>query len=348
MNVLILNTQVPFCRGGAEVLAEDLLEALVAEGHQAEILTVPFKWYPQDTLVNSIVASKLLDVTDYNNIKIDRVICLKFPLWLVNHPAKTFWILHQHRTAYELWDTDFCDLMHMPDGQELRAMIHHADNQAFKEAKSLYTISNTVSDRLAKYNNFSSEILYPPPRNLEQFTCESYGDYMFFPSRISPIKRQELVIEALAKTTESVKVVFAGDADNPEYLERLKMRSVELGVADRIQWLGRISEQDKISYYANALAVVFTPKYEDYGYITPEAMLSSKAVLTLSDAGGPLEFVVDHETGLIAEPCEDDLAAKLDELWSDRQKTEEYGINARKLIDSVDLSWSKVISRLLQ
>jgi glycosyltransferase involved in cell wall biosynthesis len=348
MNVLILNTQVPFCYGGAEVLAEDLQAQLSIAGHRAEILTLPFKWYPQQTLANTVLASKLMDISNFNGVSIDRVIALKFPMWLIPHPAMSLWILHQHRAAYDLWDSQLSDLAGMPDGKALRDMIRREDTAAIQAAEAVYTISHNVTGRLKHYNNIGSEVLYPPPRSLEQFRVESYGDYFFFPSRITPIKRQELVIEALAHVPEPVKVVFAGEADSPVYLEKLKKRANELGVNAKVEWRGRISEEEKFKLYANALMVIFTPVDEDYGYVTPEAMLSSKAVLTLEDAGGAAEFIQHDRNGLLVQADPKAMALAISRLWNDRNEAERLGAAARQRIEEIDLSWEKIVAGLLR
>jgi glycosyltransferase involved in cell wall biosynthesis len=347
VNVLVLNTQIPFCRGGAEVLAEDLRDQLLQAGHNAEILTLPFKWYPQQTLVNTLLASKLLDISSYNGLTIDRVIALKFPLWLIPHPNMSLWILHQHRAAYDLWDSDYSDLVAMPDGQTVRDLIVREDTAAISRCKQVFTISENVTARLRDYNGLSSGVLYPPPRSMEKFHCTGYGDYFFFPSRITPIKRQALIIEALALVAEPMKVIFAGEADSPQYLEKLKQRAVKLGVADKIQWLGRISEDQKFSLYAGSRMVIFPPVDEDYGYVSPEAMLSSKAVLTLTDSGGAAEFIVHGKTGLLVEPKAEEIAAQLRTVWSDPGLAQEMGEKARAHIESVDLSWDKILRSLL-
>ena len=348
MNVLILNTQVPFCYGGAEVLAEDLQAQLEIAGHRAEILTLPFKWYPQQTLANTIVAAKLMDISSFNGVHIDRVIALKFPMWLIPHPAMSLWILHQHRAAYDLWDSHLSDLAAMPDGKALRDLIRREDNAAIQGADSVYTISRNVTGRLRQYNNIESEVLYPPPRAMQRFHAGRYDDYFFFPSRITPIKRQELVIEALVHVDEPVKVVFAGEADSPAYLQRLKKRADELGVSSMVQWRGRISEEEKFDLYANSLAVIFTPVDEDYGYVTPEAMLSSRAVITLEDAGGATEFVQHDRNGLIVQPDPRELALAISRLWNDRDGARQMGESARARVEEIDLSWEKIVESLLR
>ena len=348
MNVLILNTQVPFCYGGAEVLAEDLETQLKTAGHRVEILTLPFKWYPQQTLANTILATKLMDVSSFNGMTIDRVIALKFPMWLIPHPSMSLWILHQHRGAYDLWDSKLSDLAAMPDGFALRDLIRREDTAAIQSCRNVYTISHNVTARLRHYNRIDSEVLYPPPRSMERFTVDSYGDYFFFPSRITPIKRQELVIEALAHVPEPVKVVFAGEPDSPEYLERLKRRAGELGVSAKVEWRGRVSEEQKFELYASALMVIFTPVDEDYGYVTPEAMLSSKAVLTLDDSGGATEFVVHQQCGLTVPADPRAIALEISRVWNDRAEAERLGAAARQRIETVGLSWETIVDKLLR
>lgn len=347
MNIAVLNTQIPFCVGGAEVLADDLVNALNARGHRATVVTVPFKWYPQQSLLDNMIACKLLDIEDYNGVRIDKVIALKFPLWLIEHSEKSLWILHQHRTAYDLWDTRYNDLKSMPDGHLVRELIRREDTAAISACERTFTISQNVSDRLYRYNKIESGVLYPPPRSMDQFYCQDYGDFFFFPSRITPLKRQELVIESLAYASADVRVVFAGQADDADYLTALKKRAMELGVTQKITWLGQISEQEKFDLYARCLMVLFPSHDEDYGYITPEAMLSSKGVITLSDSGGALEFVTHDDTGCVLSPEAQILGGTLERIWHSRGLARTYGENARIKVTSMEISWDKVVGSLL-
>ena len=347
MNIAVLNTQIPFCNGGAEVLADDLVEALAARGHNATLITVPFKWYPQQSLVDIIVACKLLDIEEYNGIRIDKVIALRFPLWLVEHSDKALWILHQHRTAYDLWDTEYNDLAHMPDGHRVKNLITREDNAAIASCNRVFTISQNVTKRLYQYNELESAVLYPPPRSMEQFYFEKYGDFFFFPSRITPLKRQALVIEALAFASKDVRVVFAGQADDDKHFEKLKARAAELGVEDQLTWLGHIEEQQKRELYAQCLMVLFPSFNEDYGFITPEGMLSAKGVITLTDSGGALEFVTHDETGSVVQPGARELGEELDRIWNNRGLAKTYGTNASSKVRGMDISWDGVVGSLL-
>ncbi len=347
MNILILNTQVPFCSGGAEILANDLNYQLRLAGHSSEIVTLPFKWYPQQTLVNSILAAKLFDISSYNGKDVDRVIALKFPAWLMPHENKSFWILHQHRTAYDLWDSEFSDLAAMSEGALVRDLIRSEDQKAISSSDKVYTISRTVTDRLSRYCRLDSGVLYPPPRHIGALKHHDYGDYFYFPSRITPVKRQELIIEAMAHVSEPVRVVFAGEADNPEYLSQLKKRASEIDSVGSIEWLGRVDDSEHLSLYSNALMVIFTPLDEDYGYVTPEAMLSGKAVLTVKDAGGATEFVTHEETGLVEEPDPVQIGVAMSRIWQDRKLARLLGENATEAISRFDFCWEHILENLL-
>ena len=348
MNIAVLNTQIPFCRGGAEVLADDLVEALNERGHVATIVSVPFKWYPQQSLIDNIIACKLLDISDFNGVEVEKVIALKFPMWLVEHEHKSLWILHQHRTAYELWDTEFNDMASMEDGALVRDLIIREDNASIPGCEGIYTISQNVTDRLHKYNGIPSEVLYPPPRGMDSFYNEAYGDYFFYPSRITPLKRQELVFDALVHASRNVSVVFAGQADDQGYLRSLQERAERAGVADQIIWLGHISEEEKLKHYANCRMVLFPSYNEDYGYVTPEAMLSSKGVITLADSGGSLEFIDHDASGSVIPADAVALGAELQRIRDNSDLARRYGEGAREKVLQMDISWDKVVEHLVQ
>jgi glycosyltransferase involved in cell wall biosynthesis len=295
-----------------------------------------------------MLACRLLDVTETCSIPIDRVIGLKFPAYLVPHPHKVIWLLHQHRTAYELWNHPAAgDLIHYPDGLVVREAIRRADRALIPEAENIYTLSKNVSARLQRYSGIHAEPLYNPPANAALFYKNPARDYLFFPSRINPVKRQWLVIQALALCREPVRVRFAGEADNDAQQAECTKAVRELRLGDRIEWLGVVSEERKRECYASCLGVVFPPVDEDYGYVTLEAMLSSKPVITCADSGGPLEFVVDNDTGLIADATAQSLACAMDALWADRRRAASMGEAGRQRYRDLKISWENVVEKLL-
>ena len=347
MRVGIATVQVPFVRGGAEMLADSLLAALRQAGHQAEIIAMPFKWYPAARVPEHMLAARLLQVEESVGQRIDRLIGLKFPAYLMPHPSKRLWLLHQHRSAYDLWDAPFADLRQAPEGAHVRRVIRAADDAAFGECEAIYTISRVVSERLQAWNGVASEPLHHPPPDADRLQAGPYGDYILVPGRINPSKRQHLAIEALAMTREPVRLCFIGAADAPEYAAALLARCAALGLEGRVAWRGRVDEADRLALYAGCLAVLFPPHEEDYGYVTLEAMLCAKAVLTTDDAGGPLDFVVNGHTGLVCTPDAHALAAALDRMWADRARTEALGRAGQHHYAELGLGWSTVLDRLL-
>jgi glycosyltransferase involved in cell wall biosynthesis len=347
MRILITTVQVPFIRGGAEILAEGLRDALRSEGHQAEIVAIPFKWYPPERILDQMLACRLLDITETTGTIIDRVIGLKFPAYFIPHPNKVLWILHQHRTAYDLWDHALSDLIRFPNGSQIRDAIREADARLLPEAKKIFSISRNVSHRLKCYSGIHSTPLYNPPQHAADFYSAAAEDYFFYPSRVSATKRQALVLEALAETRKPVRLRFAGPVDHPAYGEALKTQAKSLRVHDRVEWLGPVTEEEKRRQYAHALGVIFPPINEDYGYVTLEAMLSSKPVITCVDSGGPLEFVGADETGLVTEPTSKALAAAMDTLWENRARAQAMGQAGRAHYDRHKISWHEVVGRLL-
>jgi glycosyltransferase involved in cell wall biosynthesis len=347
LRIIIATVQIPFVRGGAEVLAEGLREVLQAQGHAAEIVTIPFTWHPPERILDHLLICRLLDLTESSGEAVDRVIGLKFPAYLIQHTNKVLWLLHQHKAAYELWDHPLNDLSQFPNGAKIRSAIQQADQQFIPEAKHIFTIAATVSDRLKKYCGVDSVPLYHPPRHADQFYGAEAEDYLFFPSRLAPVKRQSLVLEAMAYTCQPIRLRFAGAADSPFYAEELKRLASKLNVEHRVEWLGHVTEEEKRRYYAHARGVIFPPLDEDYGYVTLEAMLASKPVITCEDSGGPLEFICHKKTGLIAKPTPEGLARAMDKLWSDREYAKELGEAGKARYLALNISWSEVVKRLL-
>lgn len=346
MKVAIALVQVPFIKGGAEIHAQMLKDELVKRGHQADIVTIPFKWYPSETLVDCMMMGRMMDLTEINGEKIDKVIAMKFPAYYVKHDNKTLWLEHQHRQAYDLWGTEYGDLENFKNGKKVRDLIETFDKKYIPEAKAVYTIAQNTTDRLKKYCGIDSTPLYMPPLNYEQLHCEEYGDYIFYASRIDTIKRQKLLVESAKSFKSGAKVVIAGGGSESEiaYLNELIEKN---NLHDRVKLVGFVSEEEKIKYYANCLAVYFGAYNEDYGYITLEAFFSEKTVIVHKDAGGPLEFVEDGENGFVLDADPKKIAEAIDELYNDREKAKALGQSGRKSLEDKHMDWDYIIDCLL-
>ena len=309
MRVAIATVQVPYLMGGAEALADGLRVAIASLGHPVEIVTLPFRFFPPGQVRRAMQVWEEEDFSQLNLYEPDRVVCLKFPAYGLKHPAKSLWLCHQHRSAYEL----FSDRDASPEDKALRDEVRRFDARHLREASPQLTISRRVSERLKQFCGIDSSPLYHPPPMAERHYSAAAQPYVLFPSRIEHAKRQDLLVRAMKEVRGGGFAVFAGEGGQIEALRRLAQ---SLGVSDRVRILGRVTAEELLSLYAHAAAVCFVPKDEDYGYVTLEAMLSSKPVITCDDSGGPLEFVVDGETGRVVVPEPTEIARAIDQVFA--------------------------------
>lgn len=340
--IAVLHAQVPFVRGGAEMLVESLTKNLKMRGYNAEIVSIPFKWYPTNALLDSYLMWRMADLKEINGEKIDLVIPLKVPTYAIKHPNKVAWIMHQFRAAYDLSNNAQCGgLNTILHGGEICNKILAMDNMVISESKAIYTISQNVSDRLKRYNCIDSTPLYHPPALEGRYYHEAYGDYILSVGRLDKSKRVDLLIRALQYSNPHARVVIAGKGPEDHSLKKL---AHDLGVEKRVKFLGFVSDTEVLKLYANALAVCFPPIDEDYGYITLEAFLSQKPVITCCDSGGVLEFVRDQENGFIVKPQSQQIATCFDILYNDMKKVTQFGKAGYQLVK--DISWDHVIDEL--
>src|SRR6266513_2303095 len=246
-NILICTTQVPFTKGGAESHVAGLTRALIEAGYHAEVVALPFKWYPPTEIMRGAMAWRMLDVTAANGTPIDLVIGMKFPAYLVAHERKVLWILHQHRAAYNLWGTRFDDLSTYPEGARVREWVKHCDERFIPEARKVFANSIAVAERLKRYNNIESEPLYHPPPLAGRLKTGEQGDYIFYPSRLEPQKRQDLLIEAMSLVRTPIKLLLAGSASDAKHYQTLIAKQ---GVEDRVKMLGFVSDDELVQLYA--------------------------------------------------------------------------------------------------
>ncbi len=346
MKIAITTVQIPFITGGAEFLAANLKQALLSAGHEAEIVTMPFMDQPSSLLEDHIVASRLMDVNRSWGGDVDLCIGLKFPAYFMPHENKVIWALHQHRAAYDLFNTKYSPLKDNEEGRFYRDVVKKADEKYLPEAKRIYTISNNVVDRMKKFNGISSQTLYHPCPDMESFYSDEYEDYILMPSRINDTKRQRLAVEALAETKSDIKLYLVGHAESQSLLEEIQKCVRDNHLQDRVRFLDYVPQEEKIKLYAHARAVLFIPKDEDYGYITLEAMASERPVITCKDSGGPLEFITDRENGRICETTPEDIADAIDEVARSSSLAKELGAKGKQHLLDMDITWEKVVREL--
>jgi glycosyltransferase involved in cell wall biosynthesis len=345
VRIALTTVQVPFIRGGAEFLVRGLARALMRERHDVEIVSTPFRFSPASAVMRSVEFWEQEDFARLEGGTVDAVIALKFPTYYLKHPRKIVWLLHQHRAVYELFDSRFGIDPTDPDNIALRASIVDRDTRRLDRVQEVLTISRRVSERLRANNGVASAALYHPPPEAEKLYCADQLPYVYFPSRLESLKRQDLLVRAMACVRSPVAAIFSGSGGCHASLSELIAR---LGLGSRVRLLGEIGTEEKLAWYANALAVFFGPYDEDYGYVTLEAMLSRKPVITCVDSGGPLEFVAHGETGLVVPPAPEAVADAIDTLYANGRSAAAMGEAGRERYRALGISWDSVVDTLLR
>ena len=340
--ILVCEAQVPFVHGGAEVHVRELTRELRSRGYDAELVSVPFKWSPKTEILPHAAAWRLLDLSESNGRAIDLVIATKFPSYFARHPNKVTWLIHQYRAAYELCGTPYSDFGHNESDVGLRETLIRLDTEMLGECRRLFTNARNTAARLARFNGLTAEPLYHPPRLAARLMAGPYDDYVLSVGRIESVKRVDLIVSAMAACQSGLRLIVAGDGTQRANVERL---AESLGLASRVTFLGAVGDDQLVELYRRALAVVYPPFDEDFGYVTLEGFLARKPVITCTDSGGPNEFVVHGENGLVCEPTAGSLTDAIETLASHRGRAAAMGDAGYDVASRV--TWDGVIEKLV-
>lgn len=343
MKIAIVNAMAPYIYGGAEFMADSLRDKFVEYGHEAQVIRFHYSSYPIENIADGMLAARLTKIENT-----DRVIAFKFPAYLIPHPEKRLWLIHQFRQAYELENTEFDMFNAAANGPMIKQLIRDADNRYLKELEgNIYTNSKVVSDRLMRYNGISSSVLFPPLMNEKQYQSGEYGNYIFYPSRVNRSKRQYLAVEAMRHTKSNVKLVIAGKGDCKGDEKFIKELIEKYELREKVTFVNRfISEQEKVDLFKDCLACLYIPYEEDsYGYVSLEAFQSKKAVISCTDSGGTDIVVATDKTGYLVQPTPEALAEAMDKLYENKKRAREMGHNGLPRLHELGISWENVVER---
>jgi glycosyltransferase involved in cell wall biosynthesis len=340
MRIAVCRPQVPFARGGAEIFTDTLVTELAARGHEAEVVSIPFKWYPRERVLTQAFLWRLLDLEKVDGRPVDVVVATKFPSYVVRHPEKRVWLIHQFRQAYELDRTELGQFSESPEDRATRRKVQALDRVALAEATRLFATSGNVAGRLERSTGLRAEVLPHPPQELD-YRCEAFEGFVLSASRLDRAKRIDLLLEAAA-LDRTLEVVVASDGPDRERLEGIARAK---GVDGRVRFEGRVPPERLTELYARCGSVFYAPVDEDFGMGPYEAFLSGKPVITATDAGGPLDVVHDGSTGLVVRPDAAEIAAAAAWLRDHADEAAAFGARGRTLAEEV--TWDRAIGRLL-
>jgi glycosyltransferase involved in cell wall biosynthesis len=343
--ILVVTSGALFVRGGHLTIAEETAAALRRAGHLAEVLVTPQNRFGRQA--SAYLSTWMTDVRQTaDGHPVDQVISLRFPSYAVRHPHHVCWLNHRMREYYDLWERFTRGLGRRGRLKEgvRRRLFHTVDRWLLtRNVTRLLAQSRTIQARLWRFGGIPSEVLYPPPPE-RPYRTDGYGDYVFAVSRLHPLKRLGLLVEAAALMKDrGLRIKIAGEGEEAGALaERIE----ELGLRDRVELLGPVSDAELVDHYARCRAVYFAPWNEDYGFVTLEAFRSGKSVITTPDSGGPSELVEHQANGLVAMATPEGIAAALDRIGGERGLAERLG--ERALSSSARFTWPAAVESLVR
>ena len=334
----IATSSPPRVEGGHLVIARSLVRAAEEAGHTARLVITPDFGFGRT--LRTYRANWQTSAGD-----VDQVISLRYPSYAVRHPRHVCWLNHTMREYYDLWPRFSAALSWKNLIKEsIRGRLLRATDRWLlrRNVTRVVAQSRTVQGRLLRDFNIGAEVVLPPPPP-RPYRCEGYGDYVFTVSRLDPLKRIDLLVRALAEPMgRHLRAVVAGEGESRGLLESL---AAELGVGNRLSFIGRVTEETLLEHLSRCRVVLFTPFAEDYGFITAEAFASAKAVITCYDSGGPTELVSDGRTGFVVAPTPDAVALALARVMDDRPLAEQLGRQAAAVAAS--MTWRSAVEQLV-
>lgn len=167
----------------------------------------------------------------------------------------------------------------------LLSLVRMWDKMAADRVDTYIANSKLVKQRIQKYYNADSTVIYPPV-NVQDFPMgNGSGDYYLAGGRLVPYKRFDLLVQAFNQLGR--KLVIYGDGPAGDELKAM--------AHSNITFLGRVSEDKKKELLANCIAFL-NPQEEDFGITMVEAHAAGRPVIAYA-AGGAGEIVQAGITG---------------------------------------------------
>ena len=190
------------------------------------------------------------------------VVATKFPSYVVRHPEKRVWLVHQFRQAYELDRTELGQFGESAEDRALRRKVQELDRIALGEATRLFAISEQRRGQARALDRPRRGGAAASAAGARLPLTTGPGDFVLSVSRLDRAKRIDLLLEAAAHEP-SLRVVVAGDGPDRERLEQLV---AERGLDGRVRFAGRVSAEELADLYATCSSTVYyAPVDEDFG-----------------------------------------------------------------------------------
>lgn len=244
-----------------------------------------YKWY----LTLMPTAIEQFDLTPYDIVLSDSSAYSK---GVITRP-ETLHVSYCHSPTRYLWNDTHRYTEELKQPRIIKSLVpsflHNIrmwDYAAAARVDRYIANSRVVGERIKKYYNHESEVIYPPVEVNKYKTSKNVKNYFLIVSRLRPYKRVDLAIEAFNALDFDLKIIGTGE----EYAKLKKMAK------RNIEFLGPLNDDEKRKYMSECLAFI-NPQEEDFGITAVEAMASGRPVIAYR-RGGARETIKENVSGV--------------------------------------------------
>ena len=198
MRIAVCAPQVPFARGGVEIFTDELVEELRARGHEADLLSIPFKWYPGERVLTQAFLWRLLDLEEADGRRIDLVVATKFPSYVVRHPRSASGSSTSSGRRTSSTAPSSASSAPSPEDRALRRRVQELDRSALGEATRLFATSRERRRAGSSARPGSSRRCFRTRRSGCRTGARRARGSSSPASRLDRAKRIDLLLEAAA------------------------------------------------------------------------------------------------------------------------------------------------------
>ena len=234
---------------------------------------------------------------------------------------------------------------HQGDADTSPLVRQHVERTLARNGVVIATCSDEMAELIALGGDPRRIAVLPCGVDLQRFTPDpqprtpsGHPFQILSVGRLVPRKGFDLAIRALTDVPGSELLIAGGPEgqalDSDPEAGRLRGLAAELGVADRVRFLGPVRHEDMPALFRSADLVVCSPWYEPFGIVPLEAMACGVPVVATA-VGGLLDTVADGVTGRHVAPRDAAaLASAIDALRLAPRRRAAYGRAARHLAES--------------
>jgi glycosyltransferase involved in cell wall biosynthesis len=256
------------------------------------------------------------------------------------------WITEKHRVPHvltviggDIYDPSKWYSPHhfAPSGWAVKWALRHADAHI--------AISADIADRTAKYFGFDKHIEVIPlgirvPKfehtTREKLKLDARKRYVTTVGRLVRRKDYPTLVRSIKLLDrDDVELLMIGDGPEQDNLHQL---AAELGIANRVRFLGFVSNEVKYQILSVSDLFVLASLHEGFGVVYLEAMFCGLPVIA-ANRGGQLDILQDSVTGALVTPGDErQISDAMRDLLDDSNRRAQIGQNNAKRAANYEIS----------